>query len=421
MVSSDDDEELKQAIAMSLADFRTTPTPPPPTDVIDLVSSDDDDDDDNLRQAIALSLRKGERAAEIGSAPRSLNAEEPCQRGHAIADSVAHHITPSQPQPEASLPLRGFIPPKSSSGLFGLDRRAMEQERLARLGKRKRTPSPERPGKMTMKSPLVGTANIQFKAKMSKLSVSADPKVTAKPSPKIKAIKESHRGPSADQSPIQYPKGTVKRTWAFKHPRTNDIKIEEVLQTSTLNIAVLSSFQWDERWLNSKLDTSKVKQIWIMNAKGKDLQEKLLAEATESMIPNLKPHFPPMPGQTMAMHSKLMLLFHPSHLRIVIPTANMTNVDWGETEKDPRTGESWQPAVMENSVFLIDLPRHSNGQVSEKKDVPSFGRELQQFLEAQEVGRNVIDGLLKFDFSETGHIEFVHAMQVTVYYPQGYC
>jgi hypothetical protein len=381
MASSDDeDEELKRAIAISLADVQPTATPPSPQNAIDLVSSDDDDED--LRQAIALSLQQSEKVASSKLASKSLGTEEPDQPGYAT-DPIADQLTPpqSQLQAEATLPLRGSVPPKPPSGLFGLDRKAMERERLERLGKRKRMPSPERPSKMTMK-----------------------------PSSKTKSTDESHRESPSDQNPIQHPKGRVKRTWAFKHPRTNDIKIEEVLQTSTLNIAVLSAFQWNDRWLLSKLDTKRIKQIWIMSAKGEDLQQKLLAEATEARIPNLKPHFPPMPGQTMNMHSKLMLLFHPTHLRIAIPTANMINVDWGETEKDPRTGESWQPAVMENSVFLIDLPRLSDGQVGQKKELTSFGRELVHFLKAQEVGRNVTDGLLKFDFSETGHVELIHAM-----------
>lgn len=29
------------------------------------------------------------------------------------------------------------------------------------------------------------------------------------------------------------------------------------------------------------------------------------------------------------MHSKLMLLFHSEYLRIVVPTANLIQVDWG--------------------------------------------------------------------------------------------
>ena len=47
-------------------------------------------------------------------------------------------------------------------------------------------------------------------------------------------------------------------------------------------------------------------------------------------MPNLRLCFPPMKGQVNCMHSKLMLLFHPEYLRIVVPTANLTKADWGE-------------------------------------------------------------------------------------------
>lgn len=45
---------------------------------------------------------------------------------------------------------------------------------------------------------------------------------------------------------------------------------------------------------------------------------------------NLRLCFPPMPGQVNCMHSKLMLIFHPEYVRIVVPTANLTPYDWGE-------------------------------------------------------------------------------------------
>jgi hypothetical protein len=271
------------------------------------------------------------------------------------------------------------------SGLLGLDRKAMEQERLARLGKRKRSASPERPSKM-----------------MPRVALSDQ---TAS----VPARKERDYG---TRPGVQYPKGAVKRTWAFKHPRTDDIKIEEVLQSSTLNIAVLSAFDWDDKWLFSKIPPEKVKQIWVMNAKGQDLQDKLRLEALDAKIPNHRVHFPPMDGQIMSMHGKLMLLFHDTHLRVVISSANNTKTDWGETNQDPRTGESWQPGVMENSVFLVDLPRHEDKDVGSKGDLTLFGKELLNYLETQGVGKNVCEGLLKFDFSKTDHIAFVHSMYV---------
>ena len=50
-----------------------------------------------------------------------------------------------------------------------------------------------------------------------------------------------------------------------------------------------------------------------------------------------------MPGNVNCMHSKLQLLFHPSHLRIVVPSANLTPYDWGEDGR------------MENVGFLISF------------------------------------------------------------------
>lgn len=48
-----------------------------------------------------------------------------------------------------------------------------------------------------------------------------------------------------------------------------------------------------------------------------------------SVLPNVSLVFPNMSGQINCMHSKLMLLFHETYLRIVIPTANLVKFDWG--------------------------------------------------------------------------------------------
>lgn len=53
-------------------------------------------------------------------------------------------------------------------------------------------------------------------------------------------------------------------------------------------------------------------------------------EAEAASIPNLRFCFPSLDGQINIMHSKLMLLFHPGYLRIVVPTANLIQVDWGD-------------------------------------------------------------------------------------------
>lgn len=346
------DEDLEKALAMSLAESSAGPAPS---------AAYDDDDNDNsaydeqIRRAIALSL----------SQDTPNNDTEPFP-GSQVDSVMGSRAAASTAKPSINAPAKEATKP---TGLAGLDRKAMEQERLARMGKRKRSPSPERPLKQVVRS------------------------TTPKPA-----------APQPATNGLQYPQGTIKRTWATKHPRSNDITLGEVLQASTLNIAVLSAFQFESEWLFKKyLNPHKVKQIWIFSAKGEDVREKVQGEADATGTPNLRLIFPPLPGQTLNMHGKLMLLFHPDHLRVVVPTANMIKEDWGET------GNAWQPGVMENTVFLIDLPRRPDGERAKEQDT-KFGQELVGYLQAQKVTENVIDGLLKFDFAATAGFGFVHSM-----------
>ncbi|KAH7068018.1 tyrosyl-DNA phosphodiesterase-domain-containing protein [Paraphoma chrysanthemicola] len=343
--------DLERAIALSL---QQSPRSAHSANgkAIDLTSDtedEDEDEDDQIARAIALSL------SQTGPTGHALNNHSPPRVGDVSSNDTVDAL--------------------QLTGLAGLDRQAMEQERLARLGKRKRDPSPDRPSKQIAKSST--TNRVQTPSSLS-----------------LAPSEEVHI----------FPRGTIKRTFAAKFPRTNDITIDELLQADTVNIAVISSFQWDSEWLNKKIDPRKVKQIWIMNAKDRDTQDRWRQEAQECSIPNLKIHFPPMGGQIHAMHSKFMLLFGTDRLRLIVPTANMTPIDWGEVKND------WQPGVMENSVFLIDLPRRSDGVPAEKDMLPSFGRDFVYFLERQEVGQKVIEGVLKFDFSQTDHLAFVHSI-----------
>jgi hypothetical protein len=359
--SEADDENLKLALALSM---QQSPNPASSSSntkngAIDLTSDTEDEDDDMCR-AIALSLEGVQKA----SSPKrhALGKALPTR---AISQAASPNRTSTQIVPLA-------VEPSQPLGLFGMDRKAMEEERLARLGKRKRDPSPDQPSKQI-------------------------------------ANKKSSQGNQAksvkfNASSVQYPKGAIKRTAATKYPRTDDITIDEVLQADSVNIAVISSFMWDSEWLQRKLNPLKVKQIWIMNAKGQDVQQRWVQEMQQAEIPNLRLHFPPMDGMIHSMHNKFMLLFGKDKLRVVVSTANMGPIDWGEVMND------WQPGVMENSVFLADLPRRSDGVVAKSEDLTDFGKELMYFLEQQQLDEKVLEGVLKFDFSQTSHLAFVHSM-----------
>ena len=93
-----------------------------------------------------------------------------------------------------------------------------------------------------------------------------------------------------------------------------------------------------------------------------------------------------------------MLLSHPTYLRIVVPTANLVPYDWGES------------GIMENSVFLVDLPRISQKNHTESREPTIFQRELVYFLTAMGLEHSIVDSVSDFDFSGTKGLAFVHSI-----------
>ncbi|KAG8531873.1 uncharacterized protein KY384_003509 [Bacidia gigantensis] len=310
-------------------------------------------DDEDVKRAIALSLGKPDpTTTQDGNFTyiESDNDEEiggtGSNHGKDARSQKAGEIAPVQP---------------ASAGLHGLDRKQMEEERLAR--KRKASPT------------LACSTN-----KILKISHKSPPETITRPPPTL-----------------QYPQGAVKKTWAYGHGRDGkDIKLEEVLQKTDLQLAVLSSFQWDTEWLFGKMDLAKTKVTLVMQAKEQSVREQYGRETQD--VKNLRLCFPNMEGQINCMHSKLMLLSYPSHLRIVVPTANLVPYDWGED------------GTMENMVFLIDLPRLESDEKAKGEDLSFFGQELVHFLTAKGVDRHIVDSICSFDFSATRDFAFVHTI-----------
>jgi hypothetical protein len=180
----------------------------------------DEDEEEALRIAIALSLGQDPNSASVG-----LTQDEP------TPEKVLGPAPPAIPAP-APAPVSGLF----ASGLDSLDRKQMEEERLARVNKRKASELGSQPTE---------TARPQQRQKMT----DDVPKSQTKATP-----------PTSSAMTLPFPKGVVKKTWAYGQPRVgDDIKIEEVLQKDKLELAVLSSFQWDEKWMLSKLDMDRTK------------------------------------------------------------------------------------------------------------------------------------------------------------------
>ncbi|KAK2070146.1 hypothetical protein P8C59_004669 [Phyllachora maydis] len=346
-----------------------------------------EDDDEALRLAIALSLEQDPNESSHEDVDRDdvtvdggTNDGNQGPQKTAIASDSS--LTPALDAPVTD--------PRTALGYLntlGAERAKMEKERLAR--KRKVGESPE----CTADSLVPRPAQRRRQDDRDKCPPVGDDSRSAT------GLGSSRTSAStANIKPgngrLPFPKGVVKKTWAYGHPRNgDDIKIEEVLQQSSLELAVLSSYQWDDEWIMSKVDSRRTK-IYLVAFSANEVQERSMVENAPA---NIRFCFPPMKGAGN-MHSKLQLLKYPDYLRIVVPTGNLTPYDWGET------------GVLENMVFLIDLPKiGDSGQAVSEKLTP-FGEELSSFLLAQNVQRNVVDSLRKYDFSETKHYAFVHTI-----------
>lgn len=72
---------------------------------------------------------------------------------------------------------------------------------------------------------------------------------------------------SSPKTRLPFAKGAVKKTWVRgQHRQGDDITLDEIWQEDTLELAVLSSFQWDEDWMMSKLDIRRTRVMLIAYA-----------------------------------------------------------------------------------------------------------------------------------------------------------
>lgn len=257
----------------------------------------------------------------------------------------------------------------------------MEEERLARMAAKKRPFDQNENG---------STFNSDTISKKQKITPEAPLRDLTTPS-------YTSKNDVPPSETIKYPRGTILRTYARHHTRKRDITIEEILQKEYLNTAIISSFTFNLEWLFGKLNTRRTKLILCMSAKGEEERKQWSREAAEVGRGAIKVVFPPLEGEASIMHSKLMILRYDHSLRIVVTSANVELYDHGES------------GVMENSVFLIDLPQLAEDKTQKLDDLTFFGKELHYFMKRCTFDDKVLDVLLKYDFTATKDIAFVYS------------
>ncbi|KAL2181732.1 tyrosyl-DNA phosphodiesterase-domain-containing protein [Thermothelomyces heterothallicus CBS 202.75] len=374
----DEDEALRIAIALSLGKEPEPPSSPrgrPGTDqVIDLTHDDDGHAGDS-----------GKGSAGEGDDDVVILAHGDVGRSGPRQKDETATATASTAQQTTSV---------SVFSALGLDRRKMEEERLARLSKRKASSQvgdDGQPAARPAQRPRIADGEKGEVASLEGRKLTGHGSSSPSSRPDL-PLNPSRSSASAG---LPFPRGVVKKTWAYGQPRRgDDIKIEEVLQKQHLQLAVLSSYQWDEEWMLSKIDIARTKLILVAFAADEAQKEEMRSNVPRDRI---RFCFPPMHG-IGSMHSKLMLLKYENYLRIVVPTGNLMSFDWGET------------GTMENMVFILDLPKFETAEGREAQKLNRFADQLFYFLRAQGLDEKLVDSLRNYDFTEAGRYEFVHTI-----------
>ena len=335
----------------------------------------ENEDDEDLKLAIAMSLQQQEQDK---STSKSRN----------------DHSSPvTEKVPQAPESKNENLEQPSTSGFVGLDRKAMEAERLARL-KRKREPE-DASAPATLREPRISPPPLRRNVEPSTTAKSEKHTVTVSAKPPMAAAKES----SATQAPSSsttrtYPKGKVLKTYCPGYPTDDTISFADLIApASQLQSCLLSSFIWEYDWLFPHFSTKTTNFLLVMHAKYPSQKSQITADFAG--IPNIKLCFPSLEGQVNCMHSKLMLLFYAERCRIVVPTANLMGFDWGVG------------SVMENMLWLIDLPLLSDGVEQTQTE---FKQSMVAFLKGQNVPESVIGKLNGYDFANTQDTRFVHSI-----------
>jgi hypothetical protein len=276
----------------------------------------DDDDDEDLQRALAMSTesssqntvsreqQRHKRARDLELPTVSTEEQRVVKRLADVEEGVSSPLISESVAPPQNVRPSSNIAHTASSGLTGLDRKQMEQERLARNAKRKaqdsETPSsvqpafkaartdatpaaapvtaghrktPQKPADRPSAKPTQPTSVPTTTPAVSSPALS--PKVMK--SPKVPhhsdvCLEYASNAPGINVWPTsrpvaQWPLGAVKKTHLAGFPRTgNEITIEEVIQRDDLQLTVLSSFMWDMEWLFRKLNTASTRMILTMQA-----------------------------------------------------------------------------------------------------------------------------------------------------------
>ncbi|ORZ03026.1 tyrosyl-DNA phosphodiesterase-domain-containing protein [Syncephalastrum racemosum] len=174
-------------------------------------------------------------------------------------------------------------------------------------------------------------------------------------------------------APERFWDGVVRLTYVEGFTLASAIRFEDIVQKSHLRKALITAMVVSTDWIEEQFPPD-INLCVVLHGR----------PAMARKLDNRVFIMPPMKDENWGVfHSKLMLLFHTSSVRVVIGSANLEPYDYRD---------------LENVVFIQDFPESSH-TVAHEKDLPEFARDLCDLLDKMQVPPSVKQELFKYDFS----------------------
>ncbi|KAK3812627.1 MAG: hypothetical protein JOS17DRAFT_795804 [Linnemannia elongata] len=174
--------------------------------------------------------------------------------------------------------------------------------------------------------------------------------------------------------PAQYHTASFRNTHILGTDRGKwDVRFQDLVNRNHLTKAILTTMDLEEDWLNAYIPHS-IPQCRVKTWKARDDQVKGYQTVGKALYVH-----PPL-GEFGSFHAKLMVLFYPTFVRIVISSANLVRHDWEQ---------------LVNTLYVQDFQMLS---LDSPEQLGDFGSTLLAFLTAMELPEKIIRAVKRVDF-----------------------
>ncbi|KAG0058294.1 hypothetical protein BGZ89_001397 [Linnemannia elongata] len=152
-----------------------------------------------------------------------------------------------------------------------------------------------------------------------------------------------------------------------------DVRFQDLVNRNHLTKAILTTMDLEENWLNAYIPHS-IPQCRVKTWKARNDEVKGYQTIEKALYVH-----PPL-GEFGSFHAKLMVLFYPTFVRIVISSANLVRHDWEQ---------------LVNTLYVQDFEMLSSDS---PEQLGEFGSTLLAFMTAMELPDKILRAVGRVDF-----------------------